>query len=286
MDEKVMEPKAIVAVDPSEHSKRAVILSGRFGKATGVKLTLLHVIEDPKSYRELPDTWSYKQKIKEAQELLDRFKKIAEESGAIDVHTMIAVGPVSEEIVRIAEEGEFDYLVLGTRGMGAVKRFLLGSVADKVVHHAHLPVVVTRVIEKGKRVPLGKKGEKMKLLVAIDDSKASEKAVFGTSQFAGRADVHMTLLYVLEDVIHYDEIPDTYVYSLRKERAIKVLERAKRIAEAVDIKDIDTKIAVGPIVEEIIREAEAYVSIVLGWKDGNIFGKLLSIAPRPIVIIR
>jgi len=284
MEERNM-PRALVAVDDSEESKRAVILSGRFSELTGVNLTLLYVIEDPKSHKEIPDEWPYKPKVEEAERLLERFKKMAEERGAKDVKTRIAIGPVSDEIVRIAEEEDFDYLVLGTKGRGAFKRFLLGSVAEKVVRNAHLPVVVTRLIEKEKVVPLKEK-DRIRLLVAVDDSKASEKAVFGTSQFAGKADLHITLFHVLEDVVHYDEIPKTYRYDLRKQEAEKLLQKARSIAEAVGIRNIDTKIAVGPVVDEINREAVNYASVVLGWKDGSIFSKLLSSSLRPIVIIR
>ncbi|RLB12569.1 MAG: hypothetical protein DRG39_01580 [Deltaproteobacteria bacterium] len=285
-EKKTRKVKALVAVDDSEPSERAVILSGRFAKDTGINLTLLHVIDNPKGYKEIPEDWRHKPSVKEAEEMLNRFKRLAEANGAKDVQTMLAIGSISGEIVRIAEENDFDYLVLGTRGMGALKRFFLGSVADKVVHQAHLPVVVTRIIEKEKRIPFKREEGEMRLLVAVDDSRASEKAVLGTSQFAGNANLHITLIHVLEDVIHYDEIPDTYVYNLRKEEAKRILDKSKAIAEALGIRDVDTKIVVGPIEEEINRAATGYASIVLGWKDGSIFGKLLSSAPRPIVIIR
>jgi len=286
MNKKEIMAKALVAVDESDHSERAVILAARFAKETGVSLTLLHVIDDIKSYKELPDDLAYKPKIDKAKELLHRFKRLAEANRATDVQTMIAVGPVTEEIIRIGEENDFDYLVVGTRGFGTFKRFFLGSVADKVVRNAHLPVVVIRPIEKEKRIPFEKGDKKMRLLVGVDDSKASEKAVLGTSQFAGKAAVHITLLHVLEDVVHYDETPNTYVYNLRKAEAEKILNKAKAIAEAIGIKDIDTKIVTGPVVEEINRELKDHASVVLGWKDGSVFGKLISTAPRPIVIIR
>ena len=144
MNQQGHEVRALVAVDPSEHSKKAVVLSSRFAKKTGVKLTLLHVIEDVVSYKEIPDTWVHQQKAKKAQALLDELKKLAEENGAKDVKTKIAVGPIAEEIVRIGEEDNYDYIVVGTRGMSGFKRMLMGSVAEKVVLHAHCPVVVVR----------------------------------------------------------------------------------------------------------------------------------------------
>ncbi len=144
MSEQDREVKALVAVDPSEHSRKAVILSAKFAKKTGVKLTLLNVIEDVVSYKEIPDTWVHQQKAKKAQAMLDELKKLAEEHGAQNVETKIAVGPVAEEIVRIGEEENYDYIVVGTRGMSGFKRMLIGSVAEKVVLHAHCPVVIVR----------------------------------------------------------------------------------------------------------------------------------------------
>ena len=144
MNEQDREVRALVAVDPSEHSRKAVALSAKFAKKTGVKLALINVVEDVVSYKEIPDTWVHQQKAKKAQALLDELKKFAEEHGAKDVETKIAVGPVAEEIVRLGEEGNYDYIVVGTRGMSGFKRMLIGSVAEKIVRHAHCPVVVVR----------------------------------------------------------------------------------------------------------------------------------------------
>lgn len=54
------------------------------------------------------------------------------------------VGQPAAEIVRVAEEEGCDLIVLGSRGLNAVQSFLLGSVSDRVTHHAHCPVLVVR----------------------------------------------------------------------------------------------------------------------------------------------
>ena len=51
---------------------------------------------------------------------------------------------VADEIVKYAEDEGFDYIVVGTRGLSGLKRMLLGSIADKIVRHAHCPVIVIR----------------------------------------------------------------------------------------------------------------------------------------------
>lgn len=49
-----------------------------------------------------------------------------------------------EAIVDVAKEEHAMLIVMGTRGMGTIRRTLIGSVSDYVVHHAHCPVLVAR----------------------------------------------------------------------------------------------------------------------------------------------
>ncbi len=143
-EKKEKELKSLVAVDGSEVSKKAVVLSARFAAKTGVHLTLLHVLEDVVRYDKVPETWKYYLREQQAKKILEEAKKLAEENGAKSVDTKIAVGPVAEEIVRIAEEGGYVSIIIGTKGRSPLKKLLLGSVAEKVVLYAHCPVVVVR----------------------------------------------------------------------------------------------------------------------------------------------
>jgi nucleotide-binding universal stress UspA family protein len=54
------------------------------------------------------------------------------------------MGEVALEIVALAEELGADLIVMGSRGLGGVRRALMGSVSDSVVRHAHCPVLVVR----------------------------------------------------------------------------------------------------------------------------------------------
>lgn len=55
-----------------------------------------------------------------------------------------AMGDPAEEILKLAEAGEFHSIAMNSRGMGAVKRLLIGSVTNKIVHHAEIPVIVVK----------------------------------------------------------------------------------------------------------------------------------------------
>src|SRR5215211_5524123 len=59
---------------------------------------------------------------------------------------------VAEEIAKLAEEIEAGLIVIGSRGLGGIRRALMGSVSDSVVRHAHCPVLVVRS-EQGRVAP-------------------------------------------------------------------------------------------------------------------------------------
>ena len=56
----------------------------------------------------------------------------------------MTIGPIAAEVLRVAEEGKYNGIWIGSRGYGGIKRMLLGSVADNVIRHAHCSVVVVR----------------------------------------------------------------------------------------------------------------------------------------------
>ena len=57
---------------------------------------------------------------------------------------LIVHGDPGVELVRLAEDGNYDLIVIGSHGSGFVKRMLLGSVSHHVMHHAPCPVLVVR----------------------------------------------------------------------------------------------------------------------------------------------
>ena len=65
-------------------------------------------------------------------------------ASGVAAETLLKVGNPVEEIITAAQDGHFDVILVGIRGMGAVERFLIGSVADRLVRHATVPVLVVR----------------------------------------------------------------------------------------------------------------------------------------------
>jgi nucleotide-binding universal stress UspA family protein len=84
----------------------------------------------------------------------------------VAVTTAVEIGAPAQEILTAAEELDADLIVLGSRGLGDVEGFLLGSVARNVVKHAGRPVLLARAPTNGLR----------RVLVAVDSSEHAARA--------------------------------------------------------------------------------------------------------------
>jgi nucleotide-binding universal stress UspA family protein len=77
-------------------------------------------------------------------ELLDRAASEARGAGVAEVETFARQGDAADAILDVAEEQRADLIVVGNKGMTGAKRFLLGSVPNKVSHHAPCSVLIVR----------------------------------------------------------------------------------------------------------------------------------------------
>jgi nucleotide-binding universal stress UspA family protein len=80
----------------------------------------------------------------EAVALLEQARAEATEAGVADVETFARQGDAADAILDVAEEQGCDLVVVGNKGMTGAKRFLLGSVPNKVSHHAPCSVLIVR----------------------------------------------------------------------------------------------------------------------------------------------
>ena len=76
--------------------------------------------------------------------LLDDAKEAAQAAGVAKVETIARQGDAADAIIDVAEELRSDLIVVGNRGMTGARRFLLGSVPNKVSHHAPCSVLIVR----------------------------------------------------------------------------------------------------------------------------------------------
>jgi len=141
--------KVLIPVDDSDPSRRATERAARLvaPDAAGIEVILLNVRSDPQYRGELSplDYQALDRAQQEAQQkLLARSLEHAQRSGLTRVSIAAAQGPAADEIVRVAQERGVDQIVMGTHGRGAVTRLFLGSVAQRVIHLAPMPVTVVK----------------------------------------------------------------------------------------------------------------------------------------------
>ena len=75
--------------------------------------------------------------------MLDKTAEYFEKKG-VSAKAKLVKGDPASDIIDEAEIGEYDVCIICTHGMSAGKRFLLGSVTNKVVHHIKIPILVVR----------------------------------------------------------------------------------------------------------------------------------------------
>ncbi len=137
--------KILVAADFSDASKLAVEAAAKLCQDTGAKMVLMHVataIRVPANAE--PDPISKVQSEineDEAVTLSTEWAAPLREQG-LDVETVMVEGKPAEAILAAAAEKDVGLIVLGRRGWGKVKRFMLGSVTEDVVRRSEIPVLV------------------------------------------------------------------------------------------------------------------------------------------------
>ncbi len=138
--------KILVPIDGSEFSLHATKYAIKIAKDENAQIICIHVISTiVLEYGEnIP---KYREDIrKKVESWFNAIKDIAKTSAIPEVKTKIFmdVKSVVECIVDYATTENIDLIVIGTRGRTGLKRFLIGSVANDVVRHAHCPVLLVR----------------------------------------------------------------------------------------------------------------------------------------------
>ncbi|MDO9198768.1 universal stress protein [Rhodoferax sp.] len=140
--------KILIAIDGSDHANRAIEAVAKMARSSlDLEAILLCVSPEPIFYGDY--TAATIQKIEEDQKKQQNaiLTKSTEYARALELklgEPARAYGVVANEIVRVAKEMHVDQIAMGTRGMGAVGTMLLGSVAQRVIHQAPVPVLLVK----------------------------------------------------------------------------------------------------------------------------------------------
>jgi nucleotide-binding universal stress UspA family protein len=142
----ILPARILVATDGSEEATLAAKTAAELAHRTYSELHLVSVADTYSSYYVVHEPGLAEKLQQRAQEVLDDQVKEIEQSGGevTRKHVRVSERHPADGIVRVAEETGADLVVMGSRGLGGIKRALMGSVSDSVVRHAHCPVLVGR----------------------------------------------------------------------------------------------------------------------------------------------
>jgi nucleotide-binding universal stress UspA family protein len=142
----------VIATDGSENTQKAISYGIEIAKLSGATVHALYVV-DTSSFSSIPMSteggWEamYEVLKTEGKKAVSAVKSKGEASG-VEVREVVLEGHPINEIIEFAEKNNADLVVMGTLGKTGLDRFLLGSVAEKVVRGSKVPVMVVRSGEK------------------------------------------------------------------------------------------------------------------------------------------
>ncbi len=147
--------KILLATDASEEADLAARTATDIADKTDselhvvlVGLSAAYVGMGPPEIADIPAP-RQRELNEEAQRLLDAQVEQIKADGGTVAQAHLRIGRPDEQIVDSAEEIGAGLIVMGSRGLGGIRRLLMGSVSDSVVRHAHCPVLIVRAQKRG-----------------------------------------------------------------------------------------------------------------------------------------
>jgi nucleotide-binding universal stress UspA family protein len=147
--------KILLATDGSEEARQAAQAAAELSQGTGSELHVTYVLPSPAQLR---GHHLYSREVmhsiteraeEEGRSFLEEQAERIRASGGKVAETHLRAGEPDKEIVKLSEDLGVGTIVIGSRGLGGLKRALMGSVSESVVRHAHCPVFVVRGDEAG-----------------------------------------------------------------------------------------------------------------------------------------
>lgn len=139
--------KILVPLDGSPAAEAVLPHAKALAQSEGAELVLLRIAIDPGAEFAFSDPMiatSLVQQLEEdtKQYMADVTQRMS--SDGTHVTTLVREGPIAETILEVANELQADMIAMSTHGRAGVRRLLLGSTADRVVNHSHIPVMLVR----------------------------------------------------------------------------------------------------------------------------------------------
>ena len=286
-----MYDRVLFPTDGSEAATAAFEYALEIAATHGATVHALHVVDLPfdtpsRIRDDLAETLE-----REGEEIVEGTAERASERD-LSVVTEVREGVPHEAIVEYASEADVDLLVVPTHGRDGIERFLVGSVTERVVNTAPVPVLaVTPDEHEGFTYPCED------VLVPTDGSAGADRALEEGIALSNVVDARLHLLHVVEPTSLGPEGDPGGTDERMDDRANEILNEASETAERASVDSVTRSIAHG----RPYREIRSYVEdagidvIALGvygetdfsrYALGGVSAKLLRTSPVPLLTVR
>ena len=291
--------RILVPTDFSDASREALPYAVNFARQFGATLTLVHVLPPllPADPGQSGIFLEPEHRAREGSMRLARFRE-DELPPDLPIAPVVLEGDTAQQITRLAEASETDLILISTHGYTGLKHVWLGSRAERIVRHAHCPVLVVRHQPVPLRFPESTACRFRRILVPTDFSAASRKAMAYGAALARPCEGQVTLLHVIEPPPYpefgYAHIP--IKEAKQKKAARQVLDLlAQELADPSlgDAPVIRTGNASHEITEQARQQTADLIVIATHGRNGLAHAVLGSTAERvvrhapcPVLVVR
>jgi nucleotide-binding universal stress UspA family protein len=302
-----METRILVPLDGSRLAEQSLPYAMTLGRRLPAELVLFCAVSIPSDVQESlekaglrPDPLFEQLEI-EASEYLEAMSHLLSKVD-LNFSQVVLRGPAADAIVGYAGQMDIQLIVMASHGYTAMKRWTHGSVAERVLQSAPVPVLLVRAKEDEEVTPaLPEARACRRILVPLDGSKLAEQVLPTVIPIARALECEMALFrvpvaYTAGPLTGRWYLPQNSSFETADQNAQAYLERlASRIKEQGV--EVSTVTRVGPVAKSIVDYAEGHDVDLIAmcthgrtgiarWALGSVADRVLRAGDKPIFLVR
>lgn len=293
--------KVLVPLDGSKMAEKVLHTVRQIAQPSKTEIVLMRNV-DQSAYALISDSPVVANRLfdsvqTETRKYLAQQKAVLERDG-YGVHLEISRGDTAAAIIQVADDLNADLVAMTTHGRTGIGRMTLGSVADRVVRSAHLPILLVRAAS-----PKTDKETIQKILLPLDGSVLSEQALpiaRAVARDSGGSVLLLKAIEALEDIdlaeLYNHQVDEHGIPTDWQNEAHLYLERMQKKLTFADVSS-DYHVIVGRPAEAILHvaEQESCDLVVMSthgrsgigrWVYGSVASKVLHETECPLLLVR
>lgn len=295
--------RIIVPLDGSEYSESVLPYVVTIAKALSARVVLLHAVSEPviDMFSDEPIVWDNVDELRESarQAGAEYLQRVSARLTADGINTTVhnVLGVAAEVILDYATSGSDDLIAMSTHGRSGISRFVLGSVANKIVNGTETPILLVHPQEDSIV-----DAEVSSILIPLDMSPHSEAVLPLSRELARAMKLEINLIMVLptlsqlyvgtEPVVypaHALDIVDDYARAYLREKAEQIINE--------DGLKVGWRVVQGDVGRRITEDADARDNSMIAmsthgrtglgrWVLGSVTDKVIRSSGKPVLVVR